>query len=132
MKGVLLHVHITGKTQHFASIGILIAQNPVRKLSSLQKRIFPITPHVRLLVGRLVCQYVIISLKDGKLHIHAPIGALVHLLHFPLIQSHPISVNVSRAFFLGINLPVNIYKFSARHSKTCERRLQEEKQICPS
>ena len=39
------------------------------------KRNIPMNPHVRQLVGRLVCHN--LSLKGGKLHFHAPIGALV-------------------------------------------------------
>ena len=45
----------------------------------------PITPHIRLLfgrsfgwlVGRLVGTFIINFYKGGKLHFHAPIGALV-------------------------------------------------------
>ena len=38
---------------------------------------FPMTPPVRRLVGLLVGRSAIISLKGGKLHLHASFGILV-------------------------------------------------------
>ena len=45
-----------------------------------QKCNFPLTQSVRvgLSVGRLVARSVLISLKGGKLHMHAPIRALLY------------------------------------------------------
>ena len=48
---------------------------------------FPMAPHVRLLVGWLVDQSVMIPLYGGKLHFQAPIRALVYIHMFMLEKS---------------------------------------------
>jgi len=56
-------------------------------------------PHVRLLVGWLVCQVVrrrrsvIIYLKGGKLQSHAPIKALVYLSEKHLLSLYLLRYN---------------------------------------
>ena len=50
---------------------------------------FPLTPHVPLSVGRLVCRSVCLSQfpkKGGKLHFHAPFGALVDIRTFCIVE----------------------------------------------
>ena len=42
------------------------------------------SPRAHLLVDPLVCRFIIISLKGGKLHFYATIGALV----FSFVRSH--------------------------------------------
>ena len=64
---------------------------------------FPMTPHVRLLVSQLVGPSVSLFVchnflqEGGKLHFHAPIGALV------------ISIYLSLSNLLSIHLAISIY-----------------------